>query len=233
MNYVKTWFKIGERMVEAREYKKQFFKGKEFVVVKGTLHPDYSYYTFEQEERNFREKYWDIKENDVVFDVGSSYGSYSLSACALGATVYAFEPEKLVFNDLILNININNWHNKCFGYNFGLHSSEKEIDFAKEASHWPQFAISSLYKMRMLDDIVVEQKISRLDWIKIDVEGAEEHVIIGGKNTIQKLHPKLIVECHTFMDKEIVSKVKYLLSSLGQYEYEEIERSECILLVAK
>lgn len=216
-----------------KEYKKQFFKDKDFIVAKGYLHPDYSYHTFEREEKDFREKYWDIKENDVVFDVGSSYGSYSLSACALGAIVYAFEPEKLVFDDLVSNIKINNWQNKCFAYNFGLHSSENDIDFAKQAPHWPQFAISSLYKMRTLDDIAAEQKNSKLDWIKIDVEGAEEHVILGGKNTIQKFHPKLIIECHVFMDKNIVSRVKSILSSLWQYEYEEVERSECILLVAK
>jgi FkbM family methyltransferase len=216
-----------------KEYKTQNFKGKEFKTVRGALHPDYSFHTFELEEHDFRQKYWDIQPGDVVFDAGSSYGSYSLTACAMGATVHAFEPEINVFNDLILNVKLNEWQGKCSCYNFGLYSSETELDFKKSAPHWPQFAISSLYKMQTLDSVAGTQKISKLDWIKIDVEGAEEHVIFGGRNTIKKLHPKLIVECHTFMDKDMVLKVKSLLSSLGRYEFEEVDRGECILLIAK
>src|ERR1700676_534279 len=156
------------------EYKVQSFKGKDFRVIRGIVHPDYSYHTFEREEHDFREKYWDIQPNDIVLDVGSSYGSYALTACAMGATVYAFEPETTVYNDFMLSVGLNGWHTKCIGHNFGLYSSETELDFGKAAPHWPQFCISSLYKMKTLDDVVMEYKLSKLDWIKIDVEGGEE-----------------------------------------------------------
>lgn len=72
------------------------FKGKEFKIIKGSTHPDYSFDTFDKEEHEFRNKYWNIQDGDVVFDIGSSYGSYALTACAAGAEkVYAFELKKL------------------------------------------------------------------------------------------------------------------------------------------
>jgi hypothetical protein len=50
-------------------HKVQTFKGREFKVVWGTTHPEYSYYTFEGEERAFRDSFWDVNPGDVVFDV--------------------------------------------------------------------------------------------------------------------------------------------------------------------
>ena len=119
------------------EYKNQSFKGKEFKVIKGSTHPEYSYYTFESEESNFRNKYWNIKKDDVVFDIGSSYGSYALTACAMDAKVYAFEPEPTVFHGLVNNILINNWQNICYPFNFGLYDSETSVNMKEYAPHWP------------------------------------------------------------------------------------------------
>lgn len=37
--------------------------------------------------------------------------------------------------------------------------------------------------------------MDRVDWIKIDVEGAEVSVLKGGMKLLKKHRPKLIVEC--------------------------------------
>ena len=39
---------------------------------------------------------------------------------------------------------------------------------------------------KTLDEIMVEEKLSKFDFIKIDVEGYEYNVLIGAKNSIQK-----------------------------------------------
>ena len=64
------------------------FKNKKFFITKGSTHPEYSIFTFTDEEADFRNKYWDIKSGELVIDVGTSYGAYSLTACALSATVF-------------------------------------------------------------------------------------------------------------------------------------------------
>ena len=217
-----------------REYKKINFKEKEFLAIRGIVHSDYSWNCFyEPEEKEVKDKYWNIKEGDVVFDVGASYGSYALTACAMGAIVFAFEPEKTVFCDLVKNITINKWHSKCFPMNIGMHSSQTKIDMKSYAPHWPAYTISEDYNMDTIDNIAEMSQVERLDWIKIDVEGAEEHVIKGGLKTINKFKPNLIVECHNFLDAELSNKLKTLLSSLSYpYEFEDISRPPCVIIYA-
>jgi FkbM family methyltransferase len=209
------------------------FKGKQFFVEKGGVHPEYSYFTFEQEENDFRNTYWNISENDIVIDIGTSYGAYALTACAMGATVYAFEPEKTVYCDLVNNININNWEQRCFASNNGLWSSEKKVDMKGYAPHWPQQTISEDYSMKSLDQIVKENNISKIDWIKIDVEGAEEHVVSGALETIKKFKPKMIIECHVFLNADIKDNVKKIIASAADYVFEEVSRPPCVMLVSK
>lgn len=214
------------------EIREQSFNGKIFKVIKGSQHPDYSFDTFEKEEKDFRDQYWKINNNDIVLDIGASYGSYTLSACAMGATVYAFEPEKTVYCDLIKNIEINNWQNKCFAMNIGLWDRRASIDMKSYAPHWPQYSISGDYEAETIDYIAEHYKLNKIDWIKIDVEGAEEKVIRGGLKTISKFCPKLIIECHTFLDADITNNVKKLLSSVCDYSYEELSRPPHIMLYA-
>lgn len=215
-----------------REYKTQSFNGKEFRVVRGITHPDYSYHTFEREEHQFREQYWKVQSGDVIFDVGASYGSYTLTAIAMGATVYAFEPEKTVFADLAHNITINDWHSRCFPMNVGMWSSKTSVDMKQYAPHWPAFSITSDYEMETIDHIAQLIQINKLDWIKMDIEGAEEHAIKGGLETIAKFTPRLIIECHNFLDAELSKKIKTLLLSVHNYSFEEIVRDPCIILLA-
>jgi FkbM family methyltransferase len=221
-----------ERGNMEREYKVQQFKGNEFKVIKGATHPDYSYATFEEEEKDFREQHWSIESGDVVFDIGSSYGSYALTACAMGATVFAFEPEKTIFRDLVYNITINGWLSKCFPMNLGMWSGVETVHMKEYAPHWPSQGISGSYSMDTIDNVATDIGLTKLDWIKMDIEGAEVNALKGGLNTIKKFHPKMIIECHNFLDKEITNKVKTLLLSAYNYEFQEIERDPCVMLLA-
>lgn len=215
------------------ETKKQTFKDKEFTVIKGSVHPEYSYFTFEGEERDFRDTFWDIKENDVVFDIGASYGTYTLSARSIGATVYSFEPEQTIYRDLVNNVLINNFEDKCFVSNFGLWSSNTSIDMTHYAPHWSKQTISGNYVAVTLDQITQDNEITKIDWMKIDVEGAEEEVIKGALQSIAKFKPNMIIECHTFLDPELKSKVINLISSIANYDFEDIQRDPCVMLLCK
>ena len=48
--------------------------------------------------------------------------------------------------------------------------------------------------MVTLNSYCKENKIKKLDIIKIDTEGAEKKIIFGSKNVFRKFHPKIIIE---------------------------------------
>lgn len=212
------------------EIKTQYFRDKQFQVQKGSTHPEYSFATFDTEEKSFREQYWNIKENDVVFDIGASYGAYTLAACSMGAFVFSFEPEPSVYPDLVANINLNKF-DKCFHKNIGLWSATTTVDMKQYAPHWAPQTITSDYIVTTIDEIMNNNNIQKLDWIKIDVEGAEENVIHGGLMSINKFVPNMIIECHTFLNSDITKNIKTILTRLNKYNFEEIGRDPCIMLI--
>jgi FkbM family methyltransferase len=206
------------------------WRGKHFKAAEGSLHPAYSLHTFD-EERAFREEHWKTKEGDIVFDIGASYGAYALSACSDGATmVHAFEPEPSVWADLMLNIEINDWNSRCVATCAGLWSRVGEIDMHEYAPHWPQHTITGKYKSDTLDNVVVARGVTKMDWLKIDVEGAEMEVLVGGRETLRRLRPEIIVEVHTFLDETLLSKVSGYLADLG-YGLKEVPREPCVMVV--
>jgi len=209
--------------------KEYVFKNNKFTISQGGVHPGYSYFTFEEEEVEFRNKYWNVKNDDVVFDIGASYGSYSLTACAMGARVYSFEPETSVYVDLVNNIKINNWENRCSAFNIGLWDKLEQIDMRTYAPHWPAHTIADKFNMTTLDFFIKNYSIDKIDWMKIDVEGAEVNVVKGGIETIEKYKPNIIIECHNFLDFNIKNKIRSLLDSI--YLFEEVDRDPCTMLV--
>lgn len=208
------------------------FRDRSFQVVDGVTHPLYSLHCFTQEERDFRDKYWTVQPGDVVADAGAAYGSYTLTALSAGAAkVYAFEPVDDVREDLIRNLELNGWRDRCFVSVCGLWDEECEANIGDYAPHWPKNAnnpwplgSSGPARMRTLDSVPIE----RLDWLKIDVEGAEVRAVRGALKTIERCKPRLIIEVHVFLDPALLGKVRELLP---QYTFEEIERDPCVMLV--
>jgi FkbM family methyltransferase len=205
------------------------WRGHKFKIAEGTTHPAYSL-TMMDEERDFRDRFWNIEMGDVVFDVGSSYGAYALPACASGAMVHAFEPESSVWLDLMRNVELNGWNSRFIGTCGGLWSKPGQVNMRSYAPHWPSHTITGAYKMDTLDNVVKARSVERMDWLKIDVEGAELHVLAGGMETIKKLKPKIIVECHVFLDPRLGTETRAMLESVG-YSLVEVSRDPCVMLV--
>ncbi len=208
-------------------------RGHEFQFLPGRTHPQYSIDTFLADEKAFREQYWDVKPGDVVVDAGASYGAYALSASAAGAlTVHAFEPERSVYVDLAQNIIANGWSASCLAHNRGLWDANEWVDMGTYAPHWPAQTISGTYEMVRLDDAV---RLPHLDWFKLDVEGAEVHALRGAMDTLTRFKPRVIVECHVFLDPNLLPQCKALLTMAGITGLEEIPRNngECVMLVSK
>lgn len=75
--------------------------------------------------------------------------------------------------------------------------------------------LSSRWKMvqaETLDSIVAQNNLSRVDWIKVDVEGAEVEVLQGAQGVMRKMKPRMIAEVrleNRAMMKRLLSRVEY------------------------
>jgi FkbM family methyltransferase len=200
-------------------------------LVEGTMHPAFSL-TCLEEERDFRERYWKVREGDVVVDAGASYGAYTLTALDAGASfVFAFEPEPSIAEDLRRNLAANGWEDRCAVVDSALWDCPAVVDMKDYAPHWPAQTITRGYPAARLDDMV--GTMSRLDWFKLDVEGAELQALRGAEDLLTRLKPRVIVESHTFLDPELTDKCRAILAGYGYNTFEVVPRDPCEMLIAR
>ncbi len=167
---------------------------------------------------------------DVVVDVGAYVGRYALKASRkVGdvGVVIAVEPDPKAYTLLVhnlalngaknvrpLNIALSNYNGICKLYTGkpGLTSLEKETF---EIHHSGGIAEGKpiFVACRTLDSLLAELGIRRVDWIKVDVEGAEHEVLQGMIRTIEgNKQVKCMFEIH---HRDGVDKVKPQLRKMG------------------
>lgn len=146
-----------------------------------------------------------VKNNSIIFDIGANIGWYSigLGKNKKNVTVYSFEPIPTVFENLRSNLKLNNLKNVKL-FNHGFYNKNKKISFyyypdaSGYSSNTPFPGKKGFEKvqcdLKILDEFVNKQKISKIDFIKCDVEGAEFFVFKGGMKTIEQFKPIILSE---------------------------------------
>lgn len=90
--------------------------------------------------------------------------------------------------------------------------------------------ISKMYKVsvpiKVLDEYVNENKIEKIDFIKIDVEGAEYLVLKGAENVLKKYSPVIMLELYEFHTKCFGYSPEELINYLGDLGYRLYEIDE-------
>ncbi len=163
------------------------------------------------------------KEGEVVVDVGTHIGTYTMPASRLAGShgkVIAIEAEPSNFNELVFNLKLNQAHN-VIPLNIAAWDKEATLDlhlFDDITSHslvfLPENPTESVkIRARPLDKMLEEMGIKAVDWIKIDVQGAEVEVLRGLEKTMSRSpNLKLIVEVHS---EEISGKCLSILKDAG------------------
>lgn len=175
-----------------------------------------------------------LKPGMDCWDIGASIGAYS---CFLsyknkpGGVVYAFEPEKESRQKLEANISLNNIAN-IHVYDLALGSAEKELQLvlahdATAGTHrLDQHAGvasggSQTVKVTTIDSLINRDNLKIPGVMKIDVEGFEEQVLLGGLHTIANVHCQAImIEMHfsiyaTEGDNTRAGRIETLLQTAG------------------
>lgn len=142
------------------------------------------------------------KAGDVVIEVGANIGAHTLYLSKLvgNGYVFAFEPQRLVFQNLCANLALNSISN-VFAYQEAISNENgtiiiPECNF-KENNNFGGINIENTkngttVNRQKLDNFL--NKIDRLKLLKIDVEGMEILVIKGAKELIDKFRPIIYVE---------------------------------------
>lgn len=175
-----------------------------------------------------------VHEGDIVFDIGANIGWYSLNVAKekKDVSVFSFEPDIEVFQLLEKNVNYNKLNDKIKLNNLAVGEKEGILLFKSEEfdtlSHVTNKRTKNTTEVKCisLDYFVRKEKLSRVNVIKCDIEGAEYFALKGAKNTIEKFKPIILMEiveswCNRYNYKPIV--IFNFMNHFG-YSYYKIKR---------
>lgn len=175
-------------------------------------------------------KYFNPKKGDTVIDVGAHVGKYTLYASkCVGkeGKVISIEPNRETFEALKENVKINKCKN-VVAYNIAATKSKRKVKLfipkderrssivEKRAEYYQLVDGIPLYILLKKNDAKV------INWVKIDVEGAEIIVLQGMKNFLKKVK-NLIIEVQNKNETKIR---KILKENFKKYKVVFVERNQ-------
>lgn len=150
-----------------------------------------------------------LKSEMTLVDVGANIGEITLFAAKklTAGRVLAFEPNPDVFSELSLNVALNQF-TAVELFNLALYNQEGRVPLYAEDDRpfgTRNTGVTSVFfagsehqlatvPLRKFDEIAREAMLTRLDVMKIDVEGAEWMVLRGAEDSIRRFRPVIIVE---------------------------------------
>jgi len=136
----------------------------------------------------------EIKEGDVILDIGANIGYYTLIFAKLAGEkgrIFAFEPDPDNFFLLKKNVEINNFRNVTL-IKKGVSSKNEKVslylDEENKGNHtiFPQKGRKSIeVEVVRLDDYFEDYE-GKINFIKIDIQGAEIIALQGMRNILEK-----------------------------------------------
>ncbi|MFA6149734.1 MAG: FkbM family methyltransferase [Chitinophagaceae bacterium] len=176
-----------------------------------------------------------VKGAKVILDIGANIGSTALYFASLNtnAKILAFEPHPDTFKRATENIKLNDFKNIDL-INLGLGEEKAQLRLYQVNEHNPGMnriiaedrdLPYKIIEVDILDKILDERNISKVDFIKLDVEGFEYSVLAGAANTL-KSHPVLFIELDDNNLKENNRSAKELIDLLSSAGYKQFLRAD-------
>jgi len=175
-----------------------------------------------------------VQSGMICVDVGANIGYLSLlmaHCCGPTGKVYAFEPLPDNLEQLKKNIAINHLLDQVIIEGLAVSDkSSSQVDFYEgdstfEFSLLPRHGHTTRIEVQTiaLDDYFTEQK--QLDFVKIDVEGAEGRVIAGMQRILLNQRPICLVEIHHGLEATILDQLLEAEYSLFDLEDRPVNTS--------
>ena len=177
----------------------------------------------------------------VALDIGANLGVHSLTLAKLvGANgrVIAFEPTKFAYQKLCDNISLNPaLAGRITACQVFLTSGNQGAPPADVYSSWPLYDradVHSVLQGRLMptegahgvpldaflsDPQRVGRPLTRIDFIKLDVDGHELEVLTGAKDSILRYRPTMLIEFAPYMQDEVEGRLESLLKTIDSFGY--------------
>ena len=163
----------------------------------------------------------EVSEGDHIIDGGAFKGETSFWFLSKGAgKVYAFEPDPNIFSILSENIKRNKAADKIIAVQkilssrigtFSLYTASSGGSATHEGGN-------ETVQGTTLDSFVENEGLDRVDFIKLDVEGAELEVLEGAAETIKKFKPKMAISVY-HKPEDIIAIPKFILETLPDAKF--------------
>jgi len=162
-------------------------------------------------------KNYDIKKGDNIIDAGTYIGTFTIYSAKLtgeNGKVIAFEPDKSNYNKLLKNIELNKVNN-IITINKGLWNKNEVIEFDYREDEGSMIAecINGKIKGKIvncefvrLDDELKKIGINKVDFIKMDIEGAEIEAIEGCREMLKNNNINLAIASYHIRNNEETCK---------------------------
>jgi FkbM family methyltransferase len=181
-------------------------------------------------------------KNPVILDVGANIGFVSLLLSQIkGATIYSFEPVARAYACLLRNLEQNRIRN-VIPINMGLSDQEGEFFIGPPSGdQHPRYRRDNLKtglysvhasanseterrhgemaRFTTLDIWMYREKLTNVDYLKIDVEGHEANVLLGAREILAKARPICQLEFNPMTLQIAGRKVSDFFGMFKQMDY--------------
>ena len=173
------------------------------------------------------------KDSNMILDIGANTGVYALISSAINpkCKIHAFEPVERVFKRLNYNLEINKSPN-ITTHKIGVSNNDGEAtiyDSLKTYTYsvtinknlWSQERKVKEVKIpiKKLSTFIEENKLKKIDLLKIDVETHEHEVLLGMGEHLKTMQPTLLIE---ILNDKVASKIEALIKDI-EYLYFNVD----------
>lgn len=168
-----------------------------------------------------------VRDNDIIIDVGAHVGLFTLKVARIAkrGLIIALEPHPFTFSLLKLNLKMNNIANvmplnlALADYNgLGRLYISERLDSCTLSPHKDRKYLGRKgflhVRVRTLDSLLQELGVRSINFMKIDVEGAELEVLRGASRTLSESEDVCVVVASYHYPKEERDVVRFL-GSMG------------------
>jgi FkbM family methyltransferase len=168
-----------------------------------------------------------IKPGSIVLDCGANYGTFTRRALKQGAKVVAIEINADVQEALRRTFANEIREGKVVVYGKGVWDKDAELDLRGDSVVLDRPGPQVLSPVTTIDHIVSELQLPSVDFIKMDIEGAEKNALRGGGTTIAKFSPLMAISAEHLPDDSV--SIPALVNELSPGRY-RLENGYCFYL---